>query len=184
MYNYDLAVLAHVICAVLWVGGGLAQLLGAELARRMRGPDAMLAIVDVVAMLGPVLFVPVSLLTLVTGAAAAWIGPGFTDLWIYLGLAGYAATALTGLLVIKPRAEEIAALTASGQVPKAALVDKALKLMTIARFDYVILMLVISLMVLKPSFDDIVILGIMAIVLILGALGTIVKGLRSSPVAA
>lgn len=184
MNSYDIAVFLHVVCVVLWVGGGLGQLLGGEMARRKRGPDTVLAVVDVVSLLGPIVFVPVSFLTLVTGATAAWMGPGFTDLWIQLGLVGYAVTFLTGLLIIKPRAEQITALVASGTVPKEALAAKAINLMTIARFDHVILFLVIALMVLKPTPDDTILLAGMATLLVLGALATIVKGLRANPVPA
>ena len=49
-------------------------------------------------------------------------GPwAFDQLWVLLGLAGFAATFLTGLLVIKPESERIAAdLARDGMTPGVA----------------------------------------------------------------
>ena len=183
MSQFDLAVLLHIIFVIMWLGGGLALLVGAEAMRRKRGPAAVLVVVDIVALLGPGYFVPISILTLLTGLAAAWMGPGFGELWVLLGIAGFAATFLTGILVIKPRAEKLAASTTGGQVPQGVLLGQADTLMTIARFDYVILFLVVAVMALKPEATDIVALSAMAVVAAVGALLTIVKGLRGEAVA-
>jgi hypothetical protein len=56
------------------------------------------------AALGNVLFMPASLATLVSGLAMAWFWVGFSDLWVVIGLAGAAATFLTGVLLIKAAA--------------------------------------------------------------------------------
>lgn len=172
-------VTVHIVCVILWVGGGMALLLGAEMARRKHGDAGALPIVDVVALMGPVYFVPVSLLTVLSGAAAAWFGPGFGELWIILGLVGFAVTFLTGLLVIKPRAEAIAALASDGQADQGRLLAKSLDLLTIARFDYVVLVLVVLVMVLKPAANDTVLLAGLAVVATVGAMFTLVKGMRS-----
>ena len=55
-------------------------------------------------------FIPVSLLVVVAGILLVIEGPwSFDQLWVLLGLAGFAATFLTGLLMIKPESERIAA---------------------------------------------------------------------------
>ncbi|MCU4653262.1 DUF2269 family protein [Roseibacterium sp. SDUM158016] len=179
----DLAVLLHVIFVIMWLGGGLALLVGAEVMRRKRGPASVLVVVDIVALLGPGYFVPISILTLLTGLVAAWMGPGFGELWVALGIAGFAATFLTGILLIKPRAEKLAASTTGGQVPQGVLLGQADNLVTIARFDYVVLFLVVAVMVLKPAATDIAVLGAMAAAAAIGARLTIVKGLRGEAVA-
>jgi hypothetical protein len=173
------AVTVHIVSVILWVGGGMALLLGAEMARRKHGDAGALAIVDVVALMGPVYFVPVSLLTVLSGAAAAWFGPGFGELWVVLGLVGFAVTFLTGLLVIKPRAEAIAVLASDGQVDQGTLLGKSLDLLTIARFDYVVLFLVVLVMVLKPAASETALLAGFAAVAAIGAMFTLVKGMRS-----
>ncbi len=178
-----IAVTVHLISVILWVGGGLALVLGAEMARRKRGAASVLPVVDVVALLGPVYFVPVSLVTLLSGVAAAWVGPGFGHLWINLGLAGFAMTFLTGMVLIKPRAEEIAALMSDETTQQATLVRKSLDLVTIARFDYVILSLVVLDMALKPTANDVALLAGFAVVAVVGAMLTLVKGMQSKSAA-
>jgi hypothetical protein len=184
MSPYDLTVLLHIILVILWLGGGLALLVGAEVMRRKRGPAALLVVVDIVALLGPGYFVPISILTLLSGVAAAWMGPGFGELWVILGIAGFAATFLTGILVLKPRAEKLAALTIGGETPQGTLVGQADNLIVIARFDYVILFLVVAVMALKPAATDIVTLSAMVVLAAVGALSTIVKGMRGEAAAA
>jgi hypothetical protein len=184
MKTYDIIVALHIFCVILWVGGGLTLMLGAEVARSRRGADSVLPILDVVAMLGPIYFLPVSLLTLLSGVFAAWVGTGFAQLWVILGLAGFAATFLMGLLVIKPRAEEIATLMAGADTQKDLLLKKSLDLMTIARFDYVVLILVVLVMVLKPAATDVALLAGFAVFAVVGGLLTLGKGMRSQGSAA
>lgn len=179
-----ISVTVHIVSVILWVGGGMALLVGAETARRKHGDAGVLPIIDAVALLGPVYFVPVSLLTLLSGVSAAWFGPGFGELWIILGLVGFTATFLTGLLVIKPRAEALAGLTREGQANQGTVLAKSLDLLTIARFDYVVLFLVVLVMVLKPAASDTALLAVFAIIAAVGAQMTLVKGMRSKGVAA
>lgn len=173
MTAFDLARFLHITAAILWLGGGIALALGAEFARHKRGPASMLSIVGVVALMGPSYFVPVSLATLITGAVAAWIGPGFSELWVILGLAGAAATFLIGLLVIKPRTEEIANLIEGRNVDQEILLDRTRNLFGVVRFDHLILLLVVACMTLKPSHSDTRILVGMGSILLLGLVATV-----------
>lgn len=154
-------------------------MLGAEIARRKRGAPGLLAVVDVVALFGQIFFVPVSLVTLLSGIAAAWSGPGFAQFWVVLGLAGFAATFLTGILLIKPRSEAIAALAATAGATPEALAQRSRDLLTIARFDYVVLFLVVLVMTLKPTANDVALLASFAAVAGVGAMPTLVKGMRA-----
>ena len=72
-------------------------------------------------------FIPVSLIVVVAGILLVIEGPwAFDQLWVLLGLAGFAATFLTGLLVIKPDSERIAAdLARDGMTPGSARVRSA-----------------------------------------------------------
>lgn len=166
---YALFKFLHVLSAVLWVGGGFMLLLAAEVRKARRGVEAAMPIVDATAMLGLPFFVPISLATLVFGAIATWFGPGFTELWVILGLAGFAATFLNGLLMIKPRADAMAAILESEGPDSPRLIPIAMELSVISRFDYVMLFLVIADMTLKPVTDSLVLLAVMAAVLAAGA---------------
>ncbi len=180
---YTILELLHVACAIIWVGGGFTLLIAAEIVRRKRGPGAVMPVVEIVALLGPPLFVPISALTVVFGAATAWIGGEFTQLWVILGLAGFAATFLNGLLMIKPRAEKLSAMVAEKGKDSPDLVPFAENLLTIARLDYVVLALVVADMILKPTSGDLWELGAMAAILLIGALITLPKAIRRQPAA-
>ncbi len=175
---YTILELLHVACAIIWVGGGFTLLFAAAVLRRKQGSAGVMPVVEIVALLGPPLFVPVSLLTVVFGAAAAWIGGGFSHLWIILGLAGFAATFLNGLLMIKPRAEKLAVLAAEKGRDSPDLVPLAENLLTIARFDYVVLALVVADMVLKPAVGNVWELATMALILVVGAFVTLSGAMR------
>ena len=71
MDSYLIFKLLHVACAVMWVGGGFTLMVAAEIQRRKRGPDGLVSVVDAIALLGPLFFVPVSLLTVAFGAITA-----------------------------------------------------------------------------------------------------------------
>lgn len=175
MTPFEIARAVHIVAATLWVGGGIAIAVGAELARHKRGPDLLFALMHAAALMGPNYFMPISMLTLFSGIVAAWLGPGFLQLWIILGLAGAAATFLIGLLAIKPRSEEIARLLAVAPDATEAALTQALRLMTFVRFDHLILLLVVAVMALKPSVTDTGFLLAIGAMLALGAVMTIAR---------
>ncbi len=181
MSGYAILELLHVACAIIWVGGGLTLLIAAEVSRRKQGPGAATPVIEIIALLGPPLFVPVSALTVVFGAATAWIGGDLSQLWVILGLAGFVATFVNGLLMIKPRAEKLSVLVAEKGKDNPDLVPFAENLLMIARFDYVVLVLVVADMVLKPTYSDVWELATMAAVLVIGALMTLSRVLLRQP---
>lgn len=178
MTTFEILRFVHIASAILWVGGGIGLALGAEFVRHKRGPAAMFPVVDAAALMGPVFFVPISFLTLMTGAIAAFMGASFSQLWVILGLAGAAVTFLTGLLVMKPRIEEIAGLQVDGQAEGEIMLSRTLELMTLIRFDHLVLLLVVACMVLKPGPTDVGMLVGMGSILFLGAAVTTAKLLR------
>ena len=184
MSSYVLFKLLHVTCAIIWVGGGFTLLYAAEVARRKRGPFGVMPVVDIVALLGPSMFVPMSLLTVLFGVTTAWIGGEFHQLWVILGLVGFVATFLNGILLIKPRAEELAAMVEEKGKENPELLPYADKLLMIARFDYVMLLLVVAVMVLNPAPDNVWELSVLAALLVIGTAVTLVPGMKSQPATA
>jgi hypothetical protein len=85
-----------------------------------------------------------------------------------LGLLGYAATFLTGLTILRPRGDRIAAMISrAGGMTPTSLADTR-RLLAFARIDYVVLFLVIADMAIKPTGDDVGILLVMAAILAAG----------------
>lgn len=165
---YSIVKFGHVICALIWVGGGFAMMLNGVLAVRAGDEEAAMRAINLSSDLGGRLIVPASMLTLVFGLVMCWFWVGFTELWIVIGLAGYAATFLIGLFYFKPTSERVAALVARDGVTPAALADgKAM--LKVARFDYAVMLIVVADMVFRPTFADTALLTTMAVVLLAGA---------------
>lgn len=171
MSLYEILLLAHIMFAILWVGAGFALVVLGLLGEWRSDEGSMRTALDGANRLGNVFFLPASLLVIVFGVALvaeseAW---SFGQLWIVLGLVGYALTFLTGLLVIKPRGERIGRMIeeARGTMTPEAMFEGR-KLLTLARIDYVVLFLVVVDMVVKPTGDDAGLLAAMAAIFVIG----------------
>lgn len=159
--------LLHVLCALAWVGGGFTLLFSSILASRARDTQALLSGLDTMNRLGKTWFIPASLLTVVFGAVTATFGGMWTQLWVILGLAGFGSTFLTGLLLIEPTGRRIAAMLETGNTEAALAAGR--RLLTIGKFDYIVMLMVIVDMVLKPGLSDVVVLAAMAVAVAVGA---------------
>jgi uncharacterized membrane protein len=169
MSLYELFLTVHVLGAVAWIGSGLVLLILATQAARAGDGEAIGRFVDETASLGGRLFIPASLITVAMGVALTVDGHwSLGDLWIALGLAGFLATFLTGVLVMKPRSDAIAELRRREGGMTADAVYQARRMLVLGRLDYVVLVMVIVDMVVKPTGDDAGVLVAMALVLLAG----------------
>ena len=142
----------HILAAVAWVGSGLfVQYRGTRL-RRTGTPEQTANLARDVAESTP-WFVGTSLTVLVAGIVLVLYAPGldFTDTWILLGLVGYAATFVTGMFLIRPTAEKLAAVAASEGPTSPTTQALIARIFAISRVDQVVLLLVILDMVFKPG---------------------------------
>lgn len=172
MSLYEILLFLHIGFAILWLGAAVSLVVLGVMADRTDDEEAMKSTLDHNNRLSTVYFVPSSLLVLVFGIALvveseAW---SFGQLWIVLGLVGYALTFLTGIAVIKPRGERIGKMIgqAGGTMTPEAMVEGR-RLLTLARIDQVVLFLVVLDMVAKPTGDDVGLLVAMAAILVAGA---------------
>jgi uncharacterized membrane protein len=148
---YALFKVIHVAGAVFWVGGGLTLTVLALRAERASDPSEMAMIARQAAFMGERFFAPAGLLVFAMGIAMVInLHYPWGTTWIDLGLAGYAVTFLTGLLVLGPQSKRIAKLLET-KGPDAAETQAAIKrILLIARVDEGVLLLVVADMVLKP----------------------------------
>lgn len=149
---YSIFKLLHVLAATAWVGGGLTLLFNSIMAVRAKGEMEALKSLDTMNNLGKTWFVPASMLTLVFGAITTTLGGQWLELWILLGLAGFASTFLTGLLFIEPTGRQVAADLGAGRTDQA--LEKARLMLRIGKFDYVVILVVVADMVLKPHWTS------------------------------
>lgn len=150
---YTLFKTLHILAALVWVGGGIGLAIAGFLALRLGSAALLLAIGRLVSLVGPRVFLPASLATLVFGLLMVWTGGLALEAWLVLGLLGTLATALFGQFVLKPRSET-AAFLAADPVRRAQAITVTAGLLRLAAFDYVLLVSVVVLMVAKPGWGD------------------------------
>ncbi|MES0185980.1 DUF2269 domain-containing protein [Mesorhizobium sp. C386A] len=92
---YSLFKFLHVMAAILWLGGGFAMLLVSILADRAGDDETLMVMLRTTDKLGLRMFVPASIATLASGLVLTSLWTGFSDLWVVIGLCGYAAAFLT-----------------------------------------------------------------------------------------
>ncbi|TGQ67638.1 DUF2269 family protein [Mesorhizobium sp. M00.F.Ca.ET.186.01.1.1] len=165
---YSIVKFLHVVAATLWVGGGFVLFLLGLLAERAGNIDDKLYAMRASGELGGRFFAPMSMLTLVFGLIMCGFWVGFSDLWIVIGLAGYATTFSIGMFIFKPTGERMGAMIAKEGVTPAVLAVGQ-RMMSAARFDYAVMLVIIVDMVLKPTAHDIGILAGMALIVMVGA---------------
>jgi uncharacterized membrane protein len=164
---YEVLLFLHIAFAIVWLGSALLlQVLGwrAVSADDRERIASLLADGD---WLTNRLFIPSSLAVLVLGVLLTVEGPwSFGDLWIVLGLTGYAATFLTGLLFLSRQVRTVASVMERDGGMSPAAVAETKKLFLIGQVDLVLLYVVVLDMALKPSGDDVGTLVLMAAILL------------------
>lgn len=163
MDAYSIFKFLHIAAAMAWVGGGVTIFAMAVFAERAKDDAELMRILGSVGTLAMRWFVPSSLLTLVFGIVVTFLGGLWGELWVILGLVGFAATFATGHFVARVKAMKAEQLMVQGKVAEAAVEGR--RLMQVAKFDYTMLFLVVADMVIKPYWTDYVTLGLMALVL-------------------
>lgn len=165
---YSIVKFLHITSAVLWVGGGFVLFLLGVLAERAGNIEEKLQAMRASGQLGGRFFAPMSMLTLIFGLIMCGFWVGFSELWIIIGLVGYATTFSIGMFIFKPTGERMGAMIAKEGVTPAVLAIGQ-RMMSAARFDYAVMLVIIADMVLKPTAHDLGILAGMALVVVLGA---------------
>ncbi|MDR3471935.1 MAG: DUF2269 family protein [Devosia sp.] len=179
---YSIFKFLHVFSAVCWVGGGLCLTVLGALASSRKDEAEMLRVVENVAFMANRWFMPLSLLTLLFGLLTTWLGGLFSQLWVILGLVGFGMAFLTGSLVLGPTSEKIRKLKETGRETDAYPLGR--RLLRAAKFDYVVMFAVIADMVIKPGIADLPVLGVLALVLVGGAVVFLGGIFKSEPAAA
>jgi uncharacterized membrane protein len=169
MSRYELYLLLHIFGAIVWVGAH-ANLQYLALRAERAGDDAGLKrVLDDGDALGKII-IPASLVVVIAGVLMVLDGPwSFSMLWIDLGLAGFAATFVTGMFLLDPAGKKLAATVEAedGFGPSSA--AQAKRLLAIARVDGLAIVLVVAVMVAKPTGDDVTFLAVLAAILLAGA---------------
>lgn len=150
---YEALKFIHVLAAASWVGGVvLSQVQGAWVNKK-NDPHDFSSFIEFQAYLGTRYFMPLAITVLAAGVAMvldaeAW---GFGDTWILIGIVLYAASVAIGAGFLGPQSEKIREALAAGGPPDTALQAKIKNVVLASRVDFVIMVLVVGDMVIKPG---------------------------------
>jgi len=151
MTTYEALLFGHLLFVVVWVGTDVClQVLGLRVLRA--GPERTVEFAADIEWLGTRLLVPSSLLVIVFGVLLVNnIGYDFSDTWITLAFAAFAASFLAGAGFLGPETGRIAKLAADRGARDADVQRRVRRVLVISRVELVILIAVILDMVVKPG---------------------------------
>jgi len=178
MDTYELLLFLHVTAAIVWLGAGFTFGMLVVKAERTGDAAEVKSLTEAAEWLTPRLFIPSSLLTLIFGVLLVLDSSfySFDQLWIGLGLGGFAVSFLVGIALIEPTAKKLhAALEEHG--PESPVTTGLTRRVTlISRMELVVLYAVVAVMAAKPTADDTwLLVGLGAGVVVVWALIAIVS---------
>jgi uncharacterized membrane protein len=148
---YEFLLFVHITAAVIWLGGAFTFQMYGMVVRRGGDPEEFARFAGRAGSLSERMFVPASLVVILAGIGLMIEGNwSWDELWVIFALVTFAASFLTGVLVISPMAKRIPVVgptTPAGQ----ALIER---LFTILRVDLVFMYAIVFAMVVKPTTDD------------------------------
>jgi uncharacterized membrane protein len=156
MTIYQGLLFAHVVAALVWVGGG-TMLHVVAFRARTRGPEGLLAFSDDMEWIGKNVLTPAALLVLACGLGMVIDAWSFGEDWVIAALAMYAiafGTAMTYFGAESARAKE--AMLAGHHLEAQ---ERIARLTLAGRIELGLLYLIVFDMFFKPSFSDFGVVG-------------------------
>lgn len=149
--TYEWLKAAHVLAAVMWVGGSVMLTLLALLTVAERDPKRMVQFTKQVAFLGGSYFPILSLTVLGIGFGLVEEGDlGYDPTWIRIAIAGWAASFFIGAGYLGPHAKKLSKLLEERSPEDADVQDLIKRILLVARFDAVLLLFIVFDMTAKP----------------------------------
>jgi uncharacterized membrane protein len=148
---YDWFKAAHVLAAVLWVGGGATITIYALMTLRENDPEELANLARKVGLLGQRFFTPLSFVVLGFGFALVENGNwGYGHFFVQFALAGWGASALTGMLFLGPQSAKLGNLMSSRPAEDPEVQTAIRRILLVARVDVVLLLAIVFVMTAKP----------------------------------
>jgi uncharacterized membrane protein len=151
---YDVYKALHVAFAVIWVGGGVGVTITGVLAERTNDPRELAVIVKYAEKLGQRVFTPSGVIVFAFGIAMVEKGDlGWGVFWLDFALVVWALSFVVGAGYLGPTAKKIhRAYEASGGALTPEITALQKRVLTVVRFDAVLLLLIVLDMTAKPTF--------------------------------
>ncbi len=153
MSAYLIVKALHVAGAVIWVGGDFACLTLSMRAMHRRDIKEFMQLMPSIKFVTQFLAMPASLTALVCGIAMVIMSWDFSQLWIILGLLGFAIVLISGVGFLRSHTEQLTRLYAADG-PTDEVKKRAGEILRLVKLDHLVMFVVIADMVLKPTIDD------------------------------
>jgi uncharacterized membrane protein len=147
----DFLLAAHILCAVIWVGGGVTMHIFGRIAAR-EGPERQLAFTEQSIKIGNRLYAPLSVILLIAGVLLVdELGYDYGDVWITIGFLGFLTSFVLGVGYYARagrRYAEVSAGAGPGS-PEAEAIYR--RTAAVNLFELTVLLLVVIDMAVKPG---------------------------------
>lgn len=151
MNAYDILQSIHVIAATIWVGGAILFHVLAERAVASTDAGRIQAMLMDSEHLGKKYFMPAAIVVLVFGVITTIKGKlGFEEPWIVGGIAGIVISIVLGAGILGPTSGRLVQRMQTSGLDDEVRAGLA-KMRTVSRIDVLVLLIVVFLMVTKPS---------------------------------
>jgi uncharacterized membrane protein len=143
----------HVLAAIIWLGGGTAITLLAWRALRSKDNAQLLMLGRQAEWLGTRIFTPSSLVVLAMGIVLMHKGGfGYDHFWTLFGVIGWTVSFVIGAAFLGPQGGRLAKLVETRGPDDPAVVTRLNRVISVARTDAVLVLLIAIDMVAKPFF--------------------------------
>ena len=146
---YSIAKFFHVLFAIVWIGGGIALTVLAELIRRAHQPGELASFARRVEWVSMRILVPSSLIVFAIGFYLVSKGEWGYHFWIIYSLAAFGVSFVTGAAFLGPQSGQIGKLAATEGPDAPATVAKINLVINTARLDLLLLVSIVFMMVTK-----------------------------------
>ncbi len=152
MTLYELLLFVHVLMAAIWVGGALTANLLAEKASKTSDPVLFGQAVDNAAFVGKRVIAPSSGILFLAAIGLVLKGEwGFTTPWVLIGIVLYALSVAAGAGFLGPQSVKLSELVKSKGMDDPEVTSLSDRVKLVARLDFLVLVLVILDMTVKPG---------------------------------
>jgi uncharacterized membrane protein len=149
---YEVWLAVHILCAVIWVGGGVSVHVLGRWTQKRGDPDEIVAFNRDAVRLGNILYAPLAIVLIIAGVLLVEeVGYSYGDMWVSLGFLGWLFSLVVGLGFYPLHARKVeAAITAGGAAAPEA--QSAIRrILLVNSIEITILLLVVIDMAVKPG---------------------------------
>jgi uncharacterized membrane protein len=149
---YELWLVIHILCAVIWVGGGVSVHVLGRWTQKRGDAEQIVAFNRDAVKISNVLYAPLAVVLIVAGVLLIEeVGYGYGDLWITLGFTGWLVSFVLGLAFYPRQARKIDRAVSEEGPGSADAQARIKRILLVNSIEILVLLLVVVDMAVKPG---------------------------------